>query len=239
MTSSRKKSSSNDALRNQFMNTLAARDSSSYDIPSSTSGSYDMPSSTATSDHIGYTIQRPDANYDLPIYPARLQTLAPPTSGPLVPAPRQSPITIASTAVSVQPRRSNGAPHPTNGSNSCMAPTWTGFIHSTADAVVVLEACLQGRLSHIPRRPHDRERATIIVSGNVFIYEENASGIKRWTDGVTWSPSRIMGNFLVYRELNEPFPAGEKKKAKKRKRGASNEPSDNLNGQCGMYYAES
>jgi hypothetical protein len=57
------------------------------------------------------------------------------------------------------------------------------------------------------------------VGGNVFIYEENASGIKRWTDGVTWSPSRIMGNFLVYRELSEPFPAGEKKKAKKRKRG--------------------
>lgn len=29
-----------------------------------------------------------------------------------------------------------------------------------------------------------------------------------------------MGNFLVYRELSEPFPAGEKKKAKKRKRGS-------------------
>lgn len=26
-------------------------------------------------------------------------------------------------------------------------------------------------------------------------------GIKRWTDGFLWSPSRILGNFLVYREL--------------------------------------
>ncbi|PVH70542.1 hypothetical protein DL98DRAFT_380014, partial [Cadophora sp. DSE1049] len=38
-------------------------------------------------------------------------------------------------------------------------------------------------------------------SGNVFIYEEHSSGIKRWTDGVPWSPSRILGNFLVYCEL--------------------------------------
>jgi hypothetical protein len=151
------------------------------------------------------------------------------------PAIRHVPIT--STSVIVQPRRANGVPHPTNGTNSCMAPTWSGFIHSTMDALFVLEACLQGKLSHIPRRPHDRERANIITSGNVFIYEENASGIKRWTDGVTWSPSRIMGNFLVYRELNEPFPAGEKKKAKKRKRGAEEtEPVENLNGQSGKSY---
>lgn len=27
------------------------------------------------------------------------------------------------------------------------------------------------------------------------------SGIKRWTDGLIWSPSRILGNFLIYREL--------------------------------------
>jgi hypothetical protein len=143
---------------------------------------------------------------------------------------RQIPI----TSTSVLPRRSNGLPHPTNGTNSCMAPTWTGFIHSTWDALIVLESCLSGVLHHIPRRPHDRERANIIASGNVFIYEENASGIKRWTDGVTWSPSRIMGNFLVYRELNEPFPAGEKKKAKKRKRGAEDsEAVENLSGQNG------
>lgn len=56
----------------------------------------------------------------------------------------------------------------------------------------------------------------LIRSGCVFIYEENASGIKRWTDGVTWSPSRILGNFLVYRELDKPFPPGEKKRAMKK-----------------------
>lgn len=104
-----------------------------------------------------------------------------------------------------------------------MKPTWDGFLHTTYDALMVLEACLRGNLKHVARRPHDRERTQVIRSGNVFIYEEKSSGIKRWTDGVTWSPSRIMGNFLVYRELSAPFPAGEKKKAKKRKRGGSEE----------------
>lgn len=69
----------------------------------------------------------------------------------------------------------------------------------------------------ITRRPHDKERATSIASGNIFIYCENGSSIKRWTDGVTWSPSRIMGNFLIYRELNKGFPPGEKKRAAKKK----------------------
>ena len=46
---------------------------------------------------------------------------------------------------------------------------------------MLFEACLDGSLHHVPRRPHDRERSSLIKSGSVFIYEENASGIKRWT----------------------------------------------------------
>ncbi|KAA8573118.1 hypothetical protein EYC84_003638 [Monilinia fructicola] len=45
----------------------------------------------------------------------------------------------------------------------------------------------------------------LIKSGNIFIHEANSSGVKRWTDGITWSPSRMVGNFLVYRELNKPL----------------------------------
>ncbi|KAL7789861.1 Gti1/Pac2 family domain-containing protein [Trichoderma ceciliae] len=86
------------------------------------------------------------------------------------------------------------------------------------DALILFEACLHGRLNHVPRRPHDRERQELITSGNIFIYEEHASGIKRWTDGVSWSPSRILGNFLIYRELEKPFPPGEKKRALKKKK---------------------
>jgi hypothetical protein len=100
--------------------------------------------------------------------------------------------------------------------NGSLQPTWFGHVQTSKDALILFEACLNGTLHHVPRRPHDRERSGLIKSGCVFIYEENASGIKRWTDGVPWSPSRILGNFLVYRELVKPFPPGEKKRATKK-----------------------
>ena len=101
-----------------------------------------------------------------------------------------------------------------------LVPTFHGFVQNSMDGLILFEACLSGKLHHVPRRPHDRERTNLIKSGSIFIYEENASGIKRWTDGVAWSPSRILGNFLIYRELDKPFPPGEKKRAMKRKRSS-------------------
>lgn len=99
-------------------------------------------------------------------------------------------------------------------------PTWRGHIETTKDALIIFEACFSGTLAHCFRRPHDRERNQLIVSGNVFVYEEATSGIKRWTDGIPWSPSRILTNFLIYRQLNSPFPPGEKKRATKRSQRA-------------------
>lgn len=131
-----------------------------------------------------------------------------PSFGPQ-PPPSGSAASSASTALQY--------PH----SKAALAPSWQGFVHTSMDALILFEACLSGYLHHIPRRPHDRERADLIKSGSCFVYEENASGIKRWTDGMSWSPSRIMGNFLVYRELNQPFPPGEKKRAAKRKRNSN------------------
>ncbi|EQL01598.1 Gti1/Pac2 family protein [Ophiocordyceps sinensis CO18] len=105
--------------------------------------------------------------------------------------------------------------------SSPLNPTWQGHIASTLDALILFEGSLEGLLNHVPRRPHDRERQDLIKSGSVFIYEEHASGIKRWTDGVSWTPSRILGNFLIYRELEKPFPPGEKKRALKKKKCSS------------------
>jgi hypothetical protein len=79
--------------------------------------------------------------------------------------------------------------------------------------MTVVEAALQGRLHHISRRPHDKERAEMLTSGTVLVYEENASGIKRWTDAVHWSPSRVMNNCLIYRQLVRALKPEEKKTA--------------------------
>lgn len=132
--------------------------------------------------------------------------------------------------------RPTAAPVP----GSPLTPTFHGYIGSTMDALILFEACLSGVLHHVPRRPHDRERANLIVSGNVFIYEESSSGIKRWTDGVPWSPSRILGNFLLYRELDKPFQPGEKKRAMKRQKpdgGISKPPSNSRANSIGSYGA--
>lgn len=77
-----------------------------------------------------------------------------------------------------------------------------GIIDSTADALRVFELCRQGKLGRVRRRLHEKERH-LIRSGSVFVFDEKESGIRRWTDGRVWSPSRILGNFLIYRELDK------------------------------------
>jgi hypothetical protein len=56
-------------------------------------------------------------------------------------------------------------------------------------------------IPRVTRRLVDRERK-MITSGSVFVFDESESGIKRWTDGLLWSPSRILGNFLVRWKLD-------------------------------------
>jgi len=93
------------------------------------------------------------------------------------------------------------------------------FLLTTRDALMVLEAARRGICPVVTRRLHDSEKAALVGSGTVFAFDENATGIKRCklsvvqanhppidrallssgTDGALWSPSRIIGNFLVYR----------------------------------------
>lgn len=98
-----------------------------------------------------------------------------------------------------------------------LSPSYTGFIGSTKDAVLVIQAVLRGDLPLVDHRPQDRERAELIKSGNVFVFVEESSGIKRWTDGISWSASRILGRFLVYREL-DPTTINEKDDKRKRRK---------------------
>lgn len=82
-------------------------------------------------------------------------------------------------------------------------PTFKGYIEDENDALLILQATLDGKLKHIPRRPYEIERPYLIVSGNIFVFIEEISGIKRWTDGVSWSPSRIANKFLIYKEVDK------------------------------------
>ncbi|KAF9303000.1 hypothetical protein BGZ91_009198, partial [Linnemannia elongata] len=80
--------------------------------------------------------------------------------------------------------------------------TFHGYVETTQDTLLIFEACRRGLVPRICRRLQEKERR-IVQSGTVFVFDERESGIKRWTDGLVWSPSRILGNFLVYRELDK------------------------------------
>lgn len=86
--------------------------------------------------------------------------------------------------------------------SSWTEPPWSGWIGTTEDALLILEAARRGLIPRVTRRLVDSERK-MITSGSVFVFDEDESGIKRWTDGFFWSPSRILGNFLLYRETEK------------------------------------
>jgi Gti1/Pac2 family len=84
-----------------------------------------------------------------------------------------------------------------------------GFIHlvraslvgleTTGDALfLILEATRRGLI----RRFVDSERK-MITSGSVFVEAESGIKFKCWIDGFFWSPSRILGNFWLYRETDK------------------------------------
>lgn len=87
--------------------------------------------------------------------------------------------------------------------NSDVRPTYTGYIATSKDALIIFQAVLSGVLTPVHRRPSESERSELVKSGNVFVFIEETSRIKRWTDGISWSPSRILGRFLIYRELSK------------------------------------
>jgi hypothetical protein len=91
--------------------------------------------------------------------------------------------------------------------------TYIGHIKTPQDALIVFEACRKNQLVRVQRRLSSKERVQI-RSGSVFAWDEREAGMRRWTDGRTWSPSRVLGSFLTYRELD----------TKRRPRRPSNSP---------------
>ncbi|KAF9168239.1 hypothetical protein BGX21_010824 [Mortierella sp. AD011] len=63
-------------------------------------------------------------------------------------------------------------------------------------------ACRLGHLARVHRRLSDIERQCV-RSGSVYCFDEREAGMRRWTDGKGWSPSRVTGSFLTYRELDD------------------------------------
>lgn len=78
--------------------------------------------------------------------------------------------------------------------------TYTGYVKTPQDAITLFEACRMGQLPRVQRRLSEKERR-LIKSGSVFVWDEREAGMRRWTDGKSWSASRVNGSFLTYREM--------------------------------------
>ncbi|KAI1318627.1 hypothetical protein EDD11_006128 [Mortierella claussenii] len=66
----------------------------------------------------------------------------------------------------------------------------------------LVKTCRLGLLARVHRRLSDIERQCV-RSGSVYCFDEREAGMRRWTDGKSWSPSRVTGSFLTYRELDD------------------------------------
>ena len=78
--------------------------------------------------------------------------------------------------------------------------TYYGLVRTPADAIKLFEACRLGIFPRVQRRLSEKERQSI-RSGSVFVWDEREAGMRRWTDGKSWSASRVSGSFLTYREM--------------------------------------
>lgn len=78
--------------------------------------------------------------------------------------------------------------------------TYHGHVRTPSDAIILFEACRLGLLPRVQRRLSEKERQSI-KSGSVFVWDEREAGMRRWTDGKSWSASRVSGSFLTYREM--------------------------------------
>ncbi|PVU99434.1 hypothetical protein BB559_000721, partial [Furculomyces boomerangus] len=87
--------------------------------------------------------------------------------------------------------------------------TYYGYIDTIEDSLFVFEACRLGKIPKISKRLSESDRKKI-RSGSVFVWDETKSSIKRWTDGINWSASRVAGPFLAYVEWSEPRRATKK-----------------------------
>jgi Gti1/Pac2 family transcription factor len=83
--------------------------------------------------------------------------------------------------------------------------TFHGKIENETECIILIDLARNGIIPRVQRRLTASERRRI-RSGSIFVYWEDESSIRRWTDDMSWTPSRIQGVFLVYMQLFSDHP---------------------------------
>ncbi|ORY30154.1 hypothetical protein BCR33DRAFT_570673 [Rhizoclosmatium globosum] len=73
------------------------------------------------------------------------------------------------------------------------------------DALFVVQGTVFGKLTPFAGTAEEMARIRI-RSGTVIVMAENSPFVKRWRDGIRWSPSRAFGPFILYRQIENKDP---------------------------------
>ena len=92
-----------------------------------------------------------------------------------------------------------------------------GYIHSYKDAELIVHSVRLGLFKPTEKRLSKEERDSL-STGSIYCFVESEYGMKRWTDGRIWSPSKVFNEFLVYKEVPKHLSKSSLKKIPKEKR---------------------
>lgn len=82
-------------------------------------------------------------------------------------------------------------------------PTLIGYIYTSNDVLLLIEACRSGTLNYIPRFPEQNEVQALVSSGNIFVYADFLTGREHWNDGMSWTLLGLENGIIQY-EHNGP-----------------------------------
>ncbi|KAF7698585.1 cAMP-independent regulatory protein pac2 [Cucumispora dikerogammari] len=102
-----------------------------------------------------------------------------------------------------------------------------GYIHKIEDAELVVHAIRFGLMESMQNRL-SKENKGMIQSGQIYCFRYETEGMKRWTDGRIWSPSRVSGKFLIYKEVPRHLSKSQIKKIKGEGRNVKQEVDSSL-----------
>ncbi|KAG8903885.1 hypothetical protein FRB99_002621 [Tulasnella sp. 403] len=85
-------------------------------------------------------------------------------------------------------------------------PLFHGFVYTLLDAFILVQAAVEGLVGRVIEKPAEAEKQDYAKNGTVVIFEEEESGIQRWSDSIAWSATSLYGEYIIYRELTNVKP---------------------------------
>ncbi|KAG8927874.1 hypothetical protein FRC01_006790 [Tulasnella sp. 417] len=99
------------------------------------------------------------------------------------------------------------------------------WIYTLSDALILIEAAMRGLIRRVLAKPPDSEKEKYSQSGNIFVFDEHETGIRRWTDPLSWSETRSSPPYFIYRETTLDIQKiSSRRSSKARRRSSEDSP---------------